>query len=516
MLALVMLVPVALILDVERLWAAGRPAAGAWAALPAGCDRITSCAPGRWQDVAGVASFGYRGEPVAYRFPVRSATEPRLLLLRPHYLDDARLYDQSGSALATLGDSHASGGGRRANLFYTVELPSSVSELTLVLRSSSALIADVAVVAAPQAARIHRNTMAALLVYLALVLGTLGWALVRCFVAPDGLVALFALKQGADVLYIAVSSGLAAWLFAPGDSGGFHHLAAWVFVGVSCAGLLFYSRLLAGGRGRPWLRVALMLGAATLMLALLLLAVGAVRPAMWLNMVAVAALPVIFLVAAWRMPAQQAAIVPRRLLTGYFALLCLPVVISALSILGVLPGVSLAMNGLLVHGGLGAVLMTMLLRSRDARQERRIAALEVRARLSEAQLAHESRERARHAFFLDLLTHELRAPLTVIRLALTHPRAPDRLVAKAIDASLQADAILEQALRAASSSHDTAPNDAGRQSLNSVLEASLARHARAVRERVVWEIDDVEVDPHVGRLVLDNLLDNALAYGAPA
>lgn len=516
LLLLAVLAPILFVALTEWLWSQGRPVSASWATLPMTCARLQDCRPRHWEPVSGVAAFGYRQEQVVYRFAVPVAEGARVLLLRPHYVDDVRVSDQRGQVIGRFGDRAPGPPSRDRFLYRSVPLAADVSTVTLTIRSTSAILADVAVVSPDLAARMHWAMMGALLFYLALMLGTVGWAVVRALYESDGLAFAFAFKQSADVFYVSVASGLGSWIFAPSGTA-LDVVSHWVFLWVVSAGLLFYWRLFREWRPPRVFLVLLAACAAGLVIEALLLLVGATRDAMRLNMSIVAVMPVVLLVAAGGLPATPCSGVSRWILVSYFSLLCLPVVFSALAVLSLVPGVPLAMNGLLVHGGLGAVLMTLLLWRRSEHRSNAFAALELRTRLAEARLAHEANERSHHQRFLDLLTHELRAPLSVVRMVVTHPAASAELFAKAAKAVREADSILERSLRAARAQVAGRSSTGERLCLSNVVAEAVERLPGTSRElvRVRCDTGVFATDSLMARLVLDNLLDNALAYSPP-
>lgn len=504
----------------EQSWSDGRISDAAFALVESPCD--SACDSEAWLPTSGIVNVGFSDHILLYRLVLPpSGGETRLLLVRPSYLDSVLVLGQDSEPLAMLGDQSAQAFGSARLLHQHVALSPSVRELTLQVKSTSTLLLDVSLHTETQARFLHQLMLWTFVLYLMVIAGSLGWALVRTLSDGDGLLAAFYMKQSADFAYVAVASGFAAWFL---DAGGspIDRVSHYVFLVVSICGCLFYLRLFREISAPTWIWTALGLCLFGLAIAVLMLVQGSVRTAMVVNMIVVAVMPPVMFLAVLFARSKEAmfADVPelRWLLLAYFLVLSIPVATSALAIFGFMPATWVSMNGMHVHGGLGALLMTFMLWRRAEMQRKQLAQRDLQASLAESLLEHETQARQQHERFLDLLTHELRTPLGIVRMVINSDMKSPRLSDLAARAIRDADGILERALAASRVIGDDLATVRSRCCLAELVEDSLARCEPADRERIQVRLphsSEMKADAALVRLAIDNLVDNALAYGSP-
>ena len=130
-------------------------------------------------------------------------------------------------------------------------------------------------------------------------------------------------------------------------------------------------------------------------------------------------------------------------------------------------------------------------------------------------LTIEIRRRDEQDRFLSMLNHELKTPLSVIRMVLGGESIPGRIKDRVQRAVADMNAIVERSLQADRLRHGQVLRRMALCQISELLQAITA--ASAAPQRVVVNAGDlpsIKTDPHLLSLIVANLIDNALKYGA--
>lgn len=208
--------------------------------------------------------------------------------------------------------------------------------------------------------------------------------------------------------------------------------------------------------------------------------------------------------------------------TGSIALLIanlvplLGALITSLVLLGFLPGSSILFSTFQV-GLLGSLAaFQILLAQRRQWLEKAYAAARREIRQAE-QTAQWERARAdEQQQFMSMLTHELRTPLSLIRLRLDAEKPSKSMQAYAQRAVSDMDAIIDRCAIASRIQEGIERVSAQPQLIVDVLDQVISSLKAEDQVKVTWHGDIegelIEADPVLLRTVLSNLLDNAIKY----
>lgn len=189
------------------------------------------------------------------------------------------------------------------------------------------------------------------------------------------------------------------------------------------------------------------------------------------------------------------------------------------TLLGWLPGQPWLIYGFQL-GPLGALLALQLMLSRRVRSmqsQLHQATLDTEVAKATAEQERAEREQQRH--FLSMLTHELKTPLSVIRMCLGAKEPTVRMQTHAKQAVNDIDAIVERCAMVSQIDDKAEPFQRSLCHIDQLIGEVLAQQAAAQRISLYLPPDAsaaaLHTEPLLLRTVLGNLIDNALKYSPP-
>jgi signal transduction histidine kinase len=157
---------------------------------------------------------------------------------------------------------------------------------------------------------------------------------------------------------------------------------------------------------------------------LVVVALGYVRIAMQVNMVLISLMPLLFLFSAmtargWSLPADAPPpLVSRPFIVGYYAIGMALLASFSLPSLGLVPSAEISLQTNSIYGFVTGVVLLAILQRRSIRLEERHRQGETNLTITRQQMAQEAQHRKDQAQFMAMLSHELKTPLSVLRMAL--------------------------------------------------------------------------------------------------
>ena len=471
----------------------------------------------------GILARGYTPTVTWMRIVVQNGApgEPLVLRIRPGYLDEVRLYWQDsqgrwqqqvdGDRYPYLARSYP---GITPSFLVRQEQPQTVYYLRLNTTSTSMLSVE----AQPlhQALQTDVRQAAWQIVYYAILLWLLVWAIADYRESRDRVVGLFIPYQLLSVLLNLAFMGYYSML-APASYPQLADMAtSWTSTLFCLASMMFHRHLLLGFTPPRLLQWILRLLPSYFPLLFLLLTFGIIQPVMQTNTLMAPVQVLLMAITAWLVPPHPL----RRLLRVLYMLSIGVIVITMLPLLGI--GNVLEMNqyGQLMQSLLISALAFVLLqrRSSQLRSERRAFAVELE--LAQQQIVIERQQSEEQSRFMAMLTHELKTPMSVIRMALGSLRmqlGEQRILAHAERAVDDMNAVVERCTQA-----DRIEQGQLEIQRETIVLAELINDVRdnsREPERVVLHPGTVPLlrsDSQLLRAVLSNLIDNALKYSPAA
>ncbi|MGA0825239.1 MAG: 7TM-DISM domain-containing protein, partial [Burkholderiaceae bacterium] len=403
----------------------------------------------QWQPLKGMLTGGFKQGAHWLRIQVAPHSEPLVLRMRPAFIDSVEIFAPSlGEAraegsiaglekakavtlepIARLGDQHLTTQTfSKTKLNGLFEIPASDQVQTFYLRltsvSSHLLLVEVQTLS--EASAFEQNQHLVLGLYLGFLLTFAIWAIAQLYLGYDRVIAAFLIKQFADLAYVSGFTGLMGMLLSRAGLGHWADLAfSLSILVVVSAGSFFHASLLSEFRPYKWAIRVLWSGIFVLPLGLVLYAVGELQLALIINTAIANLFPLVSLICALSAgvyKSKEKSPLPPSIskfqLVFTYTVFAVSLQTATLPALGLWAGQELALNAFLVHGFITSLFLLALLMSRAKQHERN--RLEARSQMSlmEQEVRLLSEKRQEQGRFMAMLIHELKTPLSVIRMVL--------------------------------------------------------------------------------------------------
>lgn len=484
-----------------------------------------------WQSYAGVLSLGYGASAVWLRLRIEpgSTTEkrPYILRIRPSYLDDIQLYDpaaQPGLAPA-LGDRHPhhKGAFSSLNFSFPIARMNQARDIWLRLSTTSTRVIHVEALELDEAIQADRQQELFYSLYLAALTLFLVWAGAQWLQTREPLMGAFAIRQA---LALGYSLGYMGYLrvfwvdnpvVATPDT-----LTSVLIIAFVASAYRFDYLMLREHRAHRWALTAFGLLWALCPIYYLLMLLGETRLALAVNMGFVLLSPFLALLTACTVQpssafAQEASpVISKSALIVIYGLILVGLSISAFPAMGLVNGVDLSLQGFLFYGLVSGITLLLMLQVRAQRMSKQRVVLERQIHIAEQAARLETERRMELGGFLAMLAHELKTPLAVIKMVLGARSATPAMIAEASRSVRDMNAVIERCLQVDQlDDQRLEPRSAPchvQQELQIIARQCSDPSRIQLHEACVQPID---TDPALLRIILNNLIDNALKYAAP-
>lgn len=477
---------------------------------------------------SGILSRGYGHSALWVRLLIdpepADAGSSLVLRIRPGYLDEVRLYDPVYRSLGVevTGDRYPIAQDHYHSLNANLSIPggNEPREIWLRVDSTSSRLFQVQALSLEEALQRDREQEIPYGLYLAFLTLTILWAAAHWLMRRVRLLLLFTFKQTAGLIYMTGYLGYARVLWPTAVTGiNAGQLTDWIMPLYAGLGCLFDYTLLRASRAHP-LGLRILQGlAALLLLEYVPLLLDRPREAFLLNAAVVLVGICLTPLLAWSTPPRSELPVgewpplSRRDLILLYLVIFLSFIPSLLPLLGISQAGLLVFDGFLVYCVVTGLAMWLAMVRQTRESERRFMSAEAARECAEHRAVAEQQQRLEQAQFLTMLTHELKTPLSVVRIVLGSREPTDDMKWDA-ECSIRDMTHIIQRCTQVEKLGDTAL-DSLRIPCGLAEELTDIIRGSAQPDRITLRADDlpvVETDPLLLRMIIANLVDNACKY----
>lgn len=453
--------------------------------------------------------------------------QTRLVLrIQPGHLDEIALFDPRypDQPPQLSGDRHdwRLGEYRSFNQNLVITAPSEPIEVLLRLRTASHHGIHVEAMHWDDTEATDRQQQLIMGAVIAFLLMVLAWAVTAWFQSGERVVGAFIVHQVLSVLFALSLLGfsrvyLSDWLTAQ----AIDRISSAMFPITAATVVWFHWHFLREFKP-PRLGLLCLLGlAAALLLTLLMMMAGLTRQAQQLNTAITLLTPMLLLVLAWRTATPSPSDPPRlsrRHLIGIYSLMLMVLSTATLPAMGLMPSPPWAMYSAIAYGLISAAMLFGALRSRarHAASARRKAQTDLV--LAELLVVQERERRREQEQFMTMLTHELTNALATAHLAIGSLGLASPMRGRGYRAIDSMRNIITRC--ALSGELETANPVLQVAAVNVLALLQELRHHLPAGASIALNTDaalpDCNTDRQLLGVILSNLLDNALKYGAEA
>jgi len=452
--------------------------------------------------------------------PTAAEGEKLILRLEPTYLDEVQLFDPMEPKRLNrfTGDRHAMADYEYQSAVFNFAIPASAAPryVWLRLKTTSTNLLLVRAFKVSDEQKIDRQYQVVMAVMFVLVLVFVLWGLGNWLIYKDRLLAVFTVRQAAGLLFVAAYVGyFRLFLSDQWSPASLDYLTSAMILLTSFTTLYFHYVFFSDYELKPiWNKVFVCLLMAT-PLELLFVWAGHLTTALAINMSVLMLLPffmmlLVFVAIDWPSLATKATVMPKRFLIVTQGVFLAVGSLTTIPSLGFKSLTNLAPHLGMVHGGITGLVMLGMLHYRNRRvNEQRM--LEVSLANQEALYQKKQRDTERN--FLEMLTHEFRTSLSVVRMAIGSGSMAAKEYSYADKAILSMDQVIERCQQVQQLADGQINLHADTVHVPQLLRDLVAQSAEEGRIRLnLAEVPSLQADEKLLRIAVSNLLDNALKY----
>ena len=480
---------------------------------------------------AGLLSKGFGDSVIWLRLRVDPDMAPKpvlmperlVLRIRPVYLDNIRVYDPlSPDGLSGVtGDIHPPSHAelQSLNLLVPIARGTEPRDIWLRLDSSSTRQIDVQALNEDslRQSALHQSLVFA--GYLGLVLLLAVWGIVHWLFSRDRLIGVFGIKQIAALLFAVCSLGYLRALWPENWPIWLINQATTAFsITAVTAAVLFHVLLIREFKPPRWIQHLHLMLLALFPVKLVLLMLGWPIAALRINMSEVLCSPTIFLISVllskgWSSNTSDRPALSRALAIGFYTALLGLLAMAALPALGITNGNEIGLYIVQVHGLVTAFLVLLMLQYRGHIIRKKQQEIAMALDLSQMQAQQERTIRQEQEKLLAMLAHELKTPLATIHMRLDTQSSGSHQINQAIR---DMNSVIERCQQTSQLDDRQIVPHLQTVDLTAMIHDAISSCAHP--ERIELDLPDhrpqIQTDPQLLSIVLNNLLENACKYAA--
>ena len=447
-----------------------------------------------------------------------------VLRISPSFLDEIELYDPQGPQdnrrITGARYSGADDEYKSPNFNFVFKQLDQPRSIWLRLKSNSSNIILFELLKIPALTRADHAQNLLYGAYFGIILLTLLLSLLIMRVRFDWVVAVFAIKQLATLLWAFFDRGFYRLFFdaLPGaiPIADFRNFTSFFVVSTSLYfDYIFLREFNSSKIGQALQKLLLLVIGFTFVC----YSFGFYALGIKINMVAITCAILVSFFTALTLPRSvlqdggRTGDVPKYVVVLCYSLVCILLLPAVLPLLGVTPAANLSLNSLIYHGLLSSIAMAAVLGFRSRSLVVRQVGLQSQLELTQRLAEEERQNRIEQSKFMAMLSHELKTPLSGIRMVVAAQNLPPVPHDQIVNAVEDIDHIVERCLHAERIHERSVRVEFADVHLDALLKKICRRHVQSPRIRLeIQDVGSICSDQQILSVVLSNLIDNACKY----
>lgn len=453
--------------------------------------------------------------------PQDTALQNLVLRILPTYLNTIELFDPLVQAEKprVVGDRHPLVNNEYQSLSFNFVVPSSQTPryVWLRLKTTSTNLMQVRALDlkdTKQADQIF-DILAiggSVMLIIFLIWSGLHWLLFR-----EQLVGIFFVRQTVSIFFFASYMGylriFLSYTFTPGQ---LDYTFSFFVIATSLASIWFHVEFFKDYQIHRYVRYSLNAGIALFPIELILMMLGYIIPALAMNMVMILIMPmyflcIVFFLIPWHQLPNEGFHLPKKPLIFFHTIYVLITATAAIPALGFPALTEMAPFIVLLHGVVtGLLLLVMILyRSKRAQQNSLLQVV-----IAKHEAINQKSRREEQGHFLEMLTHEFKTSLAVLRLSLAKVSMGSKEAQYADQAIINMNEVIERCGQAQALDDEQLQIEKTEVDLVAMLHDLTHSHRELhrIHLHVVQPKITVTSDARLLKIIFSNLLDNACKY----
>ena len=463
---------------------------------------------------------GYKSGSLWVRLVLAKSNQETVLRVKPPYIDDIDLYDKGTKIYSIVDGAHQPGSQNRfVSLPYAFLLPPADEERVLYLRFKSAHSYQVMIDALPTE-QFDKNDRVEQLTYTGYITFTLIlalWLLIIWLIDRNTVVGVFTIQQFMGFTHSFITAGFAQFFFDRTLSASFiNNLSFTIIITYPLVGFIANKLLLNElGLSKPFKLFANTLIACSLALVALFI-LGNNNILKWNALLVLSGMTFFWFAAIFGVKRSENISKSERFLLHsfriYYTANLVLWLIAIIPLLGLWNVGTVAFQSLFAYNILSGLMLFFLLQCRYRyRLEREVA----RTSALDMQVISEKKQREELAMMMAMLSHEIKTPLSILKLVVDEKVKGSDLEGHASRALSNIGFVINRCLQLGKLDAENIKVQRSKFNVNNTIKNVVSDHGIDANDRITITGDPnlyFDSDLNFFRVAIANLIDNALKY----